>query len=63
MQNNSLKNEVFTNFICSLLQAKKFVIFKKRRKGKDGVVLSFAIKYYCQATYDLNVETIFTGTG
>ena len=45
-----LKNEV--------TPSKKIGDFPTKIGGKDGSVLSFARKYYRQATYHLNVEAI-----
>ena len=50
--------------ICSLLQPKHLVIFQeKRRGGKNSPFLSFATKYRCPATYDLNIEAFFFAIG
>ena len=50
--------------IRSLLQAKHLVITQKRDDGgKDGPFLSFATKYKCLATYDLNVEAFSFAIG
>ena len=49
--------------ICSLLQAKHFVITQEKYKVVKMVIFFFATKCKCRATYDLNVEAIFFAIG